>query len=80
ERDTLRTQIKMFGKIYNFLFSKAAKIYNKHAILVLFIILFFISLSYTIVVFSFEYYALIKINSNNFIIFGENNCINCLFY
>lgn len=80
ERDTLRTQIKMFGKIYNFLFSKAAKIYNKHAILVLFIVLFFISLSYTIVVFSFEYYALIKINSNNFIIFGENNCINCLFY
>jgi hypothetical protein len=80
ERDTLRTQIKMFGKIYNFLFSKAEKIYNKHAILVLFIVLFFISLSYTIVVFSFEYYALIKINSNNFIIFGENNCINCLFY
>jgi len=80
ERDTLRTQIKMFGKIYNFLFSKVAKIYNKHAILVLFIVLFFISLSYTIVVFSFEYYALIKINSNNFIIFGENNCINCLFY
>jgi len=80
EKDTLRTQIKMFGKIYNFLFSKAEKIYNKQTILLLFIVLFFISLSFTIIVFSFEYYALIKINSNNFIIFGENNCINCLFY
>lgn len=80
EKDTLRTQIKMFGKIYNFLFSKAEKIYNKQAILLLFIVLFFISLSFTIIVFSFEYYALIKINSNNFIIFGENNCVNCLFY
>lgn len=80
EKDTLRTQIKMFGKIYNFLFSKAEKIYNKQAVLVLFIVLFFISLSFTIIVFSFEYHALIKMNSNNFIIFGENNCINCLFY
>lgn len=80
EKDTLKTQIKMFGKIYNFLFNKAEKIYNKQAILVLFIVLFFISLSFTIIVFSGEYYALIKINSNNFIIFGENNCINCLFY
>lgn len=80
EKDTLRTQIKMFGKIYNFLFSKAEKVYNKQAILVLFIILFFISLSLTIIVFSCEYYALIKINSNNFTIFGENNFINCLFY
>ena len=80
EKDTLRTQIKMFGKIYNFLFSKAEKIYNKQAILLLFIVLFFISLSFTIIVFSFEYYALIKINSDNFIIFGENNCINSLFY
>lgn len=80
EKDTLRNQIKMFGKIYNFLFSKAEKIYNKQTILVLFTVLFFISLSFTIIVFSCEYYALIKINSNNFIIFGENNCINCLFY
>ena len=80
EKDTLRTQIKMFGKIYKSLFNKAEKIYNKQAILVLFIVLFFISLSFTIIVFSFEYYALIKINSNNFIIFGESNCINCLFY
>jgi len=80
EKDTLRTQIKMFGKIYNFLFSKAEKVYNKQAILVLFIILFFISLSLTIIVFSCEYYALIKINSNNFTIFGENIFINCLFY
>jgi len=80
EKDTLRTQIKMFGKMYKFLFNKVEKIYNKQAILVLFIVLFFISLSFTIVVFSCEYYALIKINSNNFIIFGGNNCINCLFY
>jgi hypothetical protein len=80
EKDTLRTQIKMFGKIYNFLFSKAEKIYNKQAILLLFTVLFFISLSFTIMVFSFEYYALIKINSNNFIIFGDNNYFNCLFY
>ncbi len=80
EKDTLRTQIKMFGKIYNVLFSKAEKIYNKQAILVLFTILFFISLSFTIIVFSFEYYALIKVNSNNFIIFGDNNYFNCLFY
>ena len=80
EKDTLRTQIKMFGKIYNVLFSKAEKIYNKQAILVLFTILFFISLSITIIVFSFEYYALIKVNSNNFIIFGDNNYFNCLFY
>lgn len=80
EKDTLRTQIKMFGKIYNFLFSKAEKIYNKQAILVLFTVLFFISLSFTIIVFSFEYYALIKMNSNNFIIFGDNNYFNCLFY
>ena len=80
EKDTLRTQIKMFGKIYNFLFSKAEKVYNKQAILVLFTVLFFISLSFTIIVFSFEYYALIKMNSNNFIIFGDNNYFNCLFY
>ena len=80
EKDTLRTQIKMFGKIYNFLFNKAEKVYNKQAILVLFTVLFFISLSFTIIVFSFEYYALIKMNSNNFIIFGDNNYFNCLFY
>jgi hypothetical protein len=80
EKDKLRTQIKMFGKIYNFLFSKAEKVYNKQAILVLFTVLFFISLSFTIIVFSFEYYALIKMNSNNFIIFGDNNYFNCLFY
>ncbi len=80
EKDTLRTQIKMYGKIYNFLFNKAEKSYSKQAILRSFIVLFFISLSLTIIVFSVEYYALIKINSNNFIIFGDNNFFNCLFY
>jgi hypothetical protein len=80
EKDTLRTQIKMYGKIYNFLFNKVERSYNKQAILRSFIFLFFISLFFTIIVFSVEYYALIKINSNNFIIFGDNNFFSCLFY
>ena len=33
EKDTLRTQIKMYGKIYNFLFNKVERSYNKQAIL-----------------------------------------------
>lgn len=80
KKDSLRSQIKMYGKMYNYLFNKVYKIYDKQAILSLFIVLFFISLSFTIIVFSTEYYALIKLNSNNFIIIGDNNFINCLYY
>lgn len=80
ENDTLRTNIKLYGKLFYWLSKKVETIFNKKSILQIFIFLFLFSLCFTIIIFSFEYYALTKINSNHLNIFGDNRYFSCLFY
>jgi hypothetical protein len=80
EKDTLRTNIKLYGKIFDWLSKKADTIFDRESILLIFTFLFLFSLFFTIIIFSFEYYALTKINSNHLSIFGDNRYFSCLFY
>lgn len=80
EKNTLRFNIKLYGKIFNWLSKRTETFFDKKTILHIFILLFLISLFFTILIFSFEYYALTKISSTHLGILGDNRYFSCLFY
>jgi len=62
----LKQNIKIIAKAFNWLNNKIMNISSKKSVLKFFILVFVVFIVFTITIFSFEYYGLNKINSENF--------------
>ena len=62
----LRQNIKSYAKAFNWLSNAIKNISSRRTVLKFFIVVFIVSIIFTVFIFSFEYYGLNKINNNNF--------------
>lgn len=62
----LKRNIKIIAKAFNWLNNKIMNISSRKTVLKFFILVFVVSIVFTIAIFSFEYYGLNKINSEHF--------------
>jgi len=65
-KKNLKQNIKIIAKAFNWLNNKIMNISSKKSVLKFFILVFVVFIVFTITIFSFEYYGLNKINSENF--------------
>lgn len=79
-KEGLRLFIKHSAIFFNILKNYINILYSRKGILFAFIVLFVISILLTIVIFSFEYYSLSKIDTNNFSNLVEGGYFEHLFF
>ena len=72
--------IKISENLFNILKNITNIIYSKKGLLYTFILFFIISILFTILIFSFEYYGLSEINNNNFNNLAEDKYFEYLYY
>ena len=80
QKEGLKIFIKGSAKFFNILKNIINISYSRKGILYAFIVLFVISILFTIIIFSFEYYGLSKIDNNNFSNLVEGKYFEHLFF
>jgi hypothetical protein len=75
----LKIFLKISRDLFNMLKRITNKIYSKKGLLYTFILFFIISIMLTIIIFSFDYYALSRINNNNFQSSADDNYFEYLY-
>ena len=79
-KEGLKLFIKGSAKFFNILKKQINISHSRKGILFAFIVFFIISILFTIMIFSFEYYGLSKINNNNFSNLAEGKYFEHLFF
>ena len=79
-KEGLKLFIKGSAKFFNILKKQINISHSRKGILFAFIVFFVISILFTIMIFSFEYYGLSKINNNNFSNLAEGKYFEHLFF
>jgi len=80
EKKDLKDFVKYSAKTFNWLKDKMDKLTHRRLLLRWFIIIFIVALGFTVVIFSFEYYGLTKINTDSFSILKTGQYFEHLYY